>query len=270
VVLEPSEPDRKTWVAMNHDIGVRLFRDVDVYLHPAGPARSRLGGFFQFWWSPLVLIFVAIVYAAPAIWMLTASGPARYQDPLPAEWVGRWVAFARTPWPPNAADPALHLPAYYWWATLLMALLGAPFVYRAATYGEDLWHGRLVWGTAALFWTVALACLALHFATYRVEADEGSLRERSALGWRQVPWSSVKRLEDESVRQMRWSKFNRRYEPGLTLSHRRSLVLVDAGGKRLTSIGIYLEPPPARRKMFELIPRKTGLTPVDTERRAAQ
>jgi hypothetical protein len=270
VALQPEAPEQRTWVAMSHDTGVRLFSDVDVYLHPTDPAKSRLGGLLQFWLSPALLAVTAILFLLPAVWTLTLSEPAPYEDPLPAGWVGRWVWFARGPWPEGTDDLILRLPSYYWIATLLLALIGAPVLYRVLAHREAFWHGRLLGGIFGLLVTAGFCAISLHFATYKLVANDRSAREASVFGWRQAPWSSVRRLEDESVRRTRWSSFSRRYEPGLTDPGRRSLVLVNDTGKKLMSMGIDLEPPSTRRKVWELAQRKTGLKPVDTERRVAQ
>lgn len=270
VGLDPGDPEKKVWVAMSHDVGLRLFGDVDVYLHPTDPEKSRLGGLFQFWLGPAVLLLTAVVFALPAVWLLSLSGPAHYAHPLPGDWAGRWVWFSAAPWPGGAGYFVLRLPSYAWKVASGLALVGTPFIYHAIADSAALWHGRLLWGVFGLFWTLVLGGVSLHFGSYELVADERSVRERSALGWKQAPWEAVRRLEDESVRYQRWSETFQRFEPGLSDSGRRALVLVDADGKRMTRIGVELEPPSARRKLFEYARQRTGLTPVDTERRVVR
>lgn len=270
----PESPNR-IWVPMNNEYNVRLFRDVDVYLHPSDPSRSRLGGFFQFWASPLVLGLVSVLFLVPAVWLLAVSGPAHYSGSVPEEWAGRWVWFSTAPWAAPADDSVLRFPSYYWrggalLALFVLALLGAPVAYDAIVHRNALWHGRLLLGTFAFLVTAAFTAVTFHCLSYRLSFDDGGVREQSVFGWREVPWPSITRIEDESVRWKRWEKSWRRWSPGLTDPHLRSLVLLNGRGEKMLSIGILLEPPPARRRLTSLLLQKTGLTPVETERQVAR
>ena len=270
----PESPNRVR-VPMNNDYNLRLFRDVDVYLHPSDPSRSRLGGFFQLWASPLALGLVSVLFLVPAVWLLAVSGPAHDSGSVPEEWAGRWVWFSAAPWAGPAEESVLRFPSYYWrtaalLALFVLALAGAPAAYSAIVQRDTLWHGRLLLGAFAFLATAAFTSVAFHGLSYRLSFDDSGVREQSVFGWREAPWPSIARIEDESVRWVRWEEFTRSWTPGLTAPHLRSLVLVNGRGEKMLSIGILLEPPPVRRRLTNLLFQKTGLTPVETERQAAR
>lgn len=269
VALKPENLEERVWVGMSHDCNLYYDKKVDVYMHPADPAKSRLGGFLQFWLSPMVLLLTAVVFAVPAVWLLSLSGPGRYGGPLPGQWVGRWIWFSGAPWPRGVGDYVLSLPSHSWMIPLGIALVGIPILCYAFFYRAHLWHGRLVWGIVGLFLTVVFGGVSWDFGSYELVADERSVRESSALGWREVPWTAVRRLENESIVYQKWSTVTRSYGTDLSGPARWSLVLVDVNGKRMMTIDDNFKPSPACRELFKFVQRKTELTPVDTERRVS-
>lgn len=267
VALGDGPEAEKVWVAMNNSYNVRLFRDVDVYIHPTDPAQSRLGGFFQLWFGPVILVLVAIVFLAGAAAILMAPQPGLIAGPLPQEWVGRWAWFGSLPRADVPADIVLGCPSYFWIAGLLLALVpGLLIVLPVMLNREAMWHERLVWGTAGVVVTLFFVGAAVHFATYEVSASGRGVRERSLFGWREVPWESVQRVEDETVREQKYNPTLRRRQTGLTKPWLRSLVLVGEGDRQMMSIGVQLEPKAKWQELKDLAARKTGLKPEPTER----
>jgi hypothetical protein len=191
-------PDERR-LEMENDEGLRRFHRYEFLIDPV-TKRARVAG-VRF--SPFLLALLGLVYLglAAAFFLLTKNSLPDGVT-LPVSPPGEWMNFQAPPWHEPAVVSARSgvWPAFEYGLGAAVAVFGFVMLWFSRDEGTLL--SRVGLGSVVLFVAGVFAVIALHRATYRIEADSTGLRESSAFGWKMTPWPALRGAVDETAQRV--------------------------------------------------------------------
>jgi hypothetical protein len=250
------EPDEyRALAAVDHTWGLSLFKRAPLFVDPNDPKRIKTAGFLQMWLTPagmsgFVLLLLSIAFIAARA---GTGNPARVAE---QQAHGQWM-FTESPGP-LSGGVSLRSPDKRWKAALFWSILGIAM----ASVGLFVKGGnplsRIGYTTLGTAFTLALWGLAWHTKSMEISANHQGIRMTSVLGWRDVPWSMIRSVEDQHIFTTYYNGTMHMWEmpfPGSTV---RVFAFNDANGHTLMSFSPELEPHDALKRVFELCTEQTG------------
>jgi len=248
-----------------------LNQPVDLYIDPTGHLPPRLGdpdlhgalpvapdtpGAASRILSALGLGIVALALLAAAVYLVTAK-----------TFAGHWNWSSEAPWHPEPGAVEAHWRSRTKWIVVAWSVLGivptATLVLQLRLEGSV---APIAVATTAggLLFTLALLVYAAHVQSYRVWPAISGLRHCSVMGWQEIPWNVIKRIEDRTVTTVHRTSSN--FDP-IGISHPRIqdgpvevpshyVRLLDETGHYLLDLSRDLE---GQAALVKLCAERTGL-----------
>jgi hypothetical protein len=247
------EPDLyRATAAVDHNWGLRLFKQAPLFVDPADRSRIKPAGLLQMWLSPFGMsVFVLLLLAT--VWVAARAGAGQ----TPAQSQGQWM-FTASPAPLTDAV-ILHSPTRQWKTVLVWSLLGVAMASIPLLGKRGNPVSRIGYITLGSAFALALWGLAWHTHSLEVSANNQGIRMTSVLGWRDVPWQTVRSVEDQDIFTTYYNGRMRMWElpfPGSTI---RVLAFNDGRDRTLISFSPELEPRESLARLFDLCTQRTGL-----------
>jgi len=236
-------------VDVDHMWGLKIFTRAPLLIDPADPTRIKPAGFLQMWLSPagmagLILLLLAVGVSVARVG--TGESAAH----------GGWM-FTEAP-QRNAGTVVLHSPTRQWKIVLGWSILGLAMAIPPL-FGPG---GNLVsrYSTSLLgaAFTAGLWIYSWHTKTLEISADTNGVRMTSVLGWQDVPWRTVRGVEDQTLFQSLYDAKMRMWRLPFPGSSVRIYAFTDERGRTLMSFSPEAEPKAAVEKLLDLCLQQTG------------
>lgn len=247
----------RAFATVDHTWGLRLFKKVPLFVDPADPSRIKPAGLLQMWLSPAGMSGLILVLLATAL-IAARLGTAQTVAQTDAGQAQVQWMFTESPGPLGGGI-ILHSPTRQWkivlgWSILGVALAIIPLLSQGGSQVT-----RLACTTLGAAFALSLWGFAWHTKTMEVSANSQGIRMTSVLGWRDVPWGSIRSMEDQDIFTTYYNGNTRMWElpfPGSTV---RVFAFNDQRGRTLMSLSPELEPKDAVTQLFALCTQRTGL-----------
>jgi hypothetical protein len=243
----------RAFAAVDHTWGLRLFSQAPLLVDPANPAHIKPAGLFQMWLTPAGMAgFVLLLLALASFSALFGTGQTAAAVQSHAQWM-----FSESPGPLTGIT--LHSPARQWKIVLLWSLLGVAMAVIPALSKGGNPLSRIGYMVLGIAFSLSLWLFAWHTRTLRISADDTGVRMTSVLGWRDLPWGSIRSVEDQDIFTTYFNGKLRMWELPFPGSSIRVLAFNDASDHTLMTFSPELEPKDSLRGLFELCTARTGL-----------
>jgi hypothetical protein len=163
----------------------------DPALHGALPPEPHTPGRAQRILTMLGLGVGVLALLAAAIYLTMAN-----------TLLGRWNWSSEAPWHPEPGAILARWRPRNQWAVLFWASLGFLPLLTSALQRHlegSIAPPALVTIAGGLLWVLFLSVYHLHVRSYRAWAAIDGLRHSSLMGWQEIPWKSIQRIEDRTV-----------------------------------------------------------------------
>ncbi len=253
------EPDSyRAFATVDHTWGLSLFKKAPLLVDPADPARIKPAGFLQLWLSTAEMsVFVLLLLMVAAIGARFGTAqPAAQMPGGPPE--SRWM-FSPSPGPASESIVVLRSPARHWKACIVWSLLGVAMVVLTVLGKGGNPVSRVGYITLGSAFTLFVWGCAWQAQSLEISANNRVVRMTSVLGWRDLPWSMVRTVEDQDIFTTYFNGKLRMWElpfPGSTI---RVLALNGDENRTLMSFSPDLEPRDSMKRWFDLCAGRTGL-----------
>jgi hypothetical protein len=247
------EPDSyRATTAVDHTWGLSLFKQAPLFVDPVDRSHIKPAGLLQMWLSPCGMSVFVLLLLSTA-WIAARAGSRQ----TAAQSQGQWM-FTASPAPLHDGV-TLHSPTRQWKTVLVWSLLGVAMAVIPLFGKRGNAVSRAGYITLGCAFALSLWGLAWHTHSLEVSANNQGIRMTSVLGWRDVPWDTVRSVEDQDIFTTYYNGRMRMWElpfPGSTI---RVLAFNDGRDHTLISFSPELEPRESLARLFELCTQRTGL-----------
>ncbi|HWC98041.1 MAG TPA: hypothetical protein VG456_14875 [Candidatus Sulfopaludibacter sp.] len=248
--LGTEEASHRAFANVDHTWGLSLFKKAPLFIDPADSTRVKPAGLLQMWLAPvemagLVLLLLVVALLSAGIGRITAVDTS-------AVWM-----FTPSPGPASGGV-TLHAPVGQWKIVVGWSMLGvAMAVIVLAAGGGRIPAGmfRIILGAA---FAISLWLLAWHTKSMELSANAQGVRLTTVLGWRDVPWTRIRGVQDQHIFTSYYNGQMRMWELPFAGSTTRVLAFTDERGRTVMTFSPTLEPKDAMKQLFALCKQQTG------------